>query len=194
MAQKRISRFPLNEKYSRLSGHVPNYAIYQLMQQLIATVPYLQYQFLQQRLATVYSLFTSFCSSCQLLSTPYLAASCILSLSALSISPIYICIRSRRKFNTTRPPSPALLSAGHLSWKMLQFLTSCMLILCLTSLLINVIIHVDQRLIHGIYSAHHIQKGMECSSIVAANTYCNRFELRHPWQKKKPRHTRMSDF
>ena len=25
MAQKRISRFPLNEKFSRLSGHVPNY-------------------------------------------------------------------------------------------------------------------------------------------------------------------------
>ena len=26
MAQKRISRFPLNEKFSGLSGHVPNYA------------------------------------------------------------------------------------------------------------------------------------------------------------------------
>ena len=26
MAQKQISYFPLNEKFSRLSGHVPNYA------------------------------------------------------------------------------------------------------------------------------------------------------------------------
>ena len=25
MAQKQISRFPLNEKFSGLSGHVPNY-------------------------------------------------------------------------------------------------------------------------------------------------------------------------
>ena len=27
MAQKRISRFPLNEKFSGLSGHVPNYGL-----------------------------------------------------------------------------------------------------------------------------------------------------------------------
>ena len=27
MAQKRISRFPLNKKFSGLSGHVPNYEI-----------------------------------------------------------------------------------------------------------------------------------------------------------------------